>query len=92
MVWVIISEHPFTPVPVTKYTVVKVGLTEILVVVAPEFHEYVVAPLAVSVVELPEQIEDDVVFILIIGNVISWFTETVFDIEHPFIMSVVVTV
>jgi hypothetical protein len=42
--------HPFVPVPVTLY----VPICEIVIVgvVAPVLHKYVLAPLAVSVIEL----------------------------------------
>ena len=43
-------------VPVTVYTVVETGLTVIAAVAGPVFHEYVDAPLAVIVPELPLQI------------------------------------
>jgi hypothetical protein len=43
-------------VPVTLYTVVKVGLTTILVLVEEVFHTYELAPLTVNVVLPPEQI------------------------------------
>jgi hypothetical protein len=43
-------------VPVTVYTVVPVGETVTFAAVAPVFHEYVVAPLAVIVAVAPEQI------------------------------------
>ena len=40
-------------VTVTEYTVVELGLTLILAVVAPVLHKYVSPPEAVSVVESP---------------------------------------
>ena len=51
------SEQP-PVVPVTVYVVVVAGLTEIVDVVAPVLHTYVVPPFAVSVLELPEHIVD----------------------------------
>lgn len=47
--------QPFV-VPVTVYIVFTVGATIIALVVEPVFQEYVLAPLAVNVAELPEQI------------------------------------
>jgi hypothetical protein len=48
--------QPPVPVTVTVYVVLTVGLTVIAAVVAPVFQEYVVPPLAVSVVLAPLQI------------------------------------
>ena len=54
-----------------------------LVVLAPVFHAYVFAPLAVSVVLLPLQIVVEVAVILAVGN---GFTVTVVEdnVIHPF--------
>ena len=51
--------HPAALVPLRVYVVVVTGLTLITEVVAPVLHEYVAAPLPVSVVELPEHIVGD---------------------------------
>ena len=50
----VFEQPPFEPV--TVYVVVLPGLTEIDAVVAPVFHKYVVAPLAVIVADCPPQI------------------------------------
>jgi hypothetical protein len=47
--------HPAVE-PATVYVVVALGETEILLVLAPVFHVYVVTPLAVNVVVCPAQI------------------------------------
>jgi hypothetical protein len=49
-------EQPLEFVPVTVYVVVTLGLTEILALVAPVFHEKLDAPEAVSVADAPAQI------------------------------------
>jgi len=57
--------HPFAAVPVTTYVVVVVGETVTVVPVSdPGIHEYVDAPDAVIVVELPEQI-------VVVGDVVA---------------------
>ncbi len=48
--------HPFAPVPVTVYVVFEVGETEYDAVEGPPAQTYDEAPLAVKVVEAPEQI------------------------------------
>lgn len=54
--WVAVDEHPAL-VPVTVYVVVLAGETVTgLPDNDPGIHEYVVAPVAVSVAEFPEQI------------------------------------
>ena len=81
-----------TVVPVTVYVVEVVGLTVILEVVAPVFHEYVAAPFAVSVVELPEHIvvgKADAVT----AGVAFTVTATVFGaLGHPTVVPVTVYV
>ena len=49
-------EHPFASVPVRVYDVLLVGETVYAAVAGPPVHAYVEAPLAVNVVEAPEQI------------------------------------
>jgi hypothetical protein len=49
------AEQPLE-VPVTVYEVVAVGETVIELVVSPELHEYVAAPVAVNVAVPPAQI------------------------------------
>jgi len=48
--------HPIAFVPVTEYEVVVVGLTVMLGVLFPLFHEYIAAPDAVRVADEPAQI------------------------------------
>jgi hypothetical protein len=50
-----VSTQPFESVPVTLYTVGAAGLTEMLEVVWPVLHKYVIAPEAVKVSGFPEQ-------------------------------------
>jgi hypothetical protein len=52
------AEHPLALVPVTEYVVVALGLTTMLAPVWPVLHIYVLAPVAVSVVDSPWQITD----------------------------------
>jgi hypothetical protein len=47
--------HPFALVIFTEYTVVEVGLTEIVGVVAPLFQAYEIPPVAVKIAPDPEQ-------------------------------------
>ena len=56
---------------VTVYVVVVPGLTEIVDVVAPVLHEYVPAPLAVSVVEPPEHIVAGAADVVTVGVVFT---------------------
>jgi hypothetical protein len=49
-------------VPDTVYTVVEDGVTLIAFVVAPVFHEYAEAPLAVNIAVLPEQMVEELTF------------------------------
>ena len=56
MVPTVVLRQPKDVVPVTVYEVVDVGLTVIESVVVPVDQEYELAPLAVSVAELPAQI------------------------------------
>lgn len=74
-------------VPVTVYTVVTVGVTLIVEVVGPVFHEYVVAPAAVSVAGLPEQ---TVALFTVTVGVAFTFTETVRVLVHPLLLPVTV--
>jgi hypothetical protein len=88
-----VDVHPFTSVPVTVYVMVDVGFA---VTVAPVvalksvagLHAYVLAPLAVSGVDCPLQIDADVTEIT--GNGFT-VTVTCVDDVHPF-TSVPVTV
>ena len=77
-----IFEQPFASVPVTEYVVLfELGVTVSISLVPPELHEYVDAPLAVNVVELPIHTVVAPVM-LIVGNE---FTVTVVDdiFEQP---------
>lgn len=53
-----VPAQPLEFVPVTEYVVVAPGLTVMLAVVCPVFHWYDVAPLAVSVLDPPAQMDD----------------------------------
>jgi hypothetical protein len=66
------EQLPFAPV--TVYTVVEVGLTEIELVVAPVFHVYVVAPVAVKVAAPPEQIEAALTETVGVGLTVALYT------------------
>jgi hypothetical protein len=63
--------HPAASVPVTVYEVVEVGLTEIGLVVAPVFQEYVEAPLAVKVAVAPLQIVGELTVIVAAGLTVT---------------------
>lgn len=52
--------HPVVAVPVTVYDVFVVGVTDIVDVVAPVFHEYVDAPLAANTAVFPVHTDADV--------------------------------
>lgn len=56
VVTAVLEQPVAAAVPVTVYAVVDAGPTEIVEVVAPVFHEYVEAPVAVIVVLFPKQI------------------------------------
>lgn len=71
---------PLLPTVTTNYTVIED-------VVAPVFHEYVVAPVAIKLAELPEQI---VAFDIATVGVELTVTDTVFVFEHPFDVPVTV--
>ena len=77
-----VFEHPLEFVPVTEYVVVEVGLTVILAVISPVLHWYEVAPLAVNVLDPPEQIvEGDAVAVTFGVEPTETVTETV--LEQP---------
>jgi hypothetical protein len=86
-VTVAVFVHPAAVVPVTVYVVVTVGFA---VTVAPVVelrlvagaHEYVLAPLAVSVVLLPEQMEGAFGLMVIVGKGFT-VTVTVAVPVHP---------
>lgn len=59
-----------------EYVVLALGLTTILAPVWPVLHEYEPAPTAVSVAELPAQMEEDDALILTLGAAL---TNTVTD-------------
>ena len=74
---VVVVLQPSASVPVTVYVVFVVGVLVIELVVAPVFHEYVLAPLAVRLAVWPVQIPDDPE-ILTVG---FWATVTVCEPE-----------
>ena len=68
---------------------VTLGETEIALVVAPVFQEYDVAPEAVIVEELPEQIAVEEPIVLIVGVVLT-VRLIVFVLEQPEVVPVTV--
>jgi hypothetical protein len=58
-------------VPVTEYVVVVVGLTVMLLAVAPLFHTYELAPVTVSVAEAPAHIDDADALTLRVGAALT---------------------
>jgi uncharacterized protein Usg len=75
---VLVFEQPEV-VPVTVKIVVARGETETVLVVAPVFQEYDVAPEAVKVEVLPEQIAEKVDEILTVGDALT----TMFVVAVP---------
>ena len=81
--------HPETLVPVTVYPVVVIGETDIVAVVAPVFHKYVEAPLAVKTALDPGQIEVGLALAVTTGSGFT-VTDTVIDPVHPAVVPVTV--
>jgi hypothetical protein len=79
--------HPAASVPVTVYEVVLVGETEIGLVVAPVFHEYVEAPEAVNVAVAPLQIVGELTVIVAGGLIVTVATAVA---EQPVVVPVTV--
>jgi len=77
-----VAVQPLLLVPVTEYVVVTDGLTVIDDDVAPLLQTYDDAPLAVSVVDAPEQIVDDETLTLMLGMAFTVMTEEALP-EHP---------
>jgi hypothetical protein len=77
-----LTEHPFEFVPVTVYVVVTLGLTEMLALVAPVFHEKLDAPEAVSVADAPAQIVELDALTERLGDALT-NTVTLVETEHP---------
>lgn len=92
-VTVTVSGVPGQPdvVPVTVYVVVVPGLTEIVDVVAPVLHEYVPAPLAVSVVEPPEHIVAGAADVVTVGVVFTVIVTVAISLQ-PLVVPVTVYV
>ena len=92
-VTVAVLEQPLSPVPVTVYVVVPVGVTVYgltVDVVVPSFHEYDAAPLAVRLASCPRQIASWLVSAETVGSCLT-LTVTLAVLEHP-LPSVPVTV
>ena len=83
---VIDDEQPFD-VPVTVYVVFVLGVTEIVVVVAPLSQLYEEAPLADKVVESPEHIVE---LLTVITGLAFTKTFAIFVSEHPKVVPVTV--
>ena len=81
--------HPETLVPVTVQPVVTVGDTEIDPVVAPVFHEYVEAPLAVKTALAHGHIAVGLATAVIVGLGFTK-TDTVVEPLHPAVEPVTV--
>ena len=81
--------HPETLVPVTVYPVVVIGETDIVAVVAPVFHKYVEAPLAVKTALPPGQIEVGLALAVTTGSGFTK-TDTVGEPLHPAVIPVTV--
>jgi len=81
--------HPETLVPVTVYPVVIIGETDIVAVVAPVFHKYVEAPLAVKTALAPGHIAVGLATAVIVGLGFTK-TDTVIDPVHPAVVPVTV--
>ena len=80
------AEQP-DAIPVTVHVVVDEGVTEMELTVAPVFHKYAVAPVAVSVVVSPLQIDGELT--LITGNAVTLTVPDAVD-EHPLVVPVTV--
>jgi hypothetical protein len=77
-------------VPVTVYVVVVVGETVTVVPVKfPGIHVYVVAPVAVIVVLLPEQIVAPLVVVATVGDGVTVINRVVVDVQ-PDVVPVIV--
>ena len=81
--------HPETLVPVTVYPVVVIGETDIVAVVAPVFHKYVEAPLAVKTALAPGHIAVGLATAVIVGLGFTK-TDTVVEPLHPAVEPVTV--
>lgn len=84
-----LSVQELAAVPVKVYVVVIVGLTAYAAVKGPPDHVYVIAPLPVSVLENPEQIDELVAEIVIVGAVLTEITSTAVFVQ-PVIVPVTV--
>jgi hypothetical protein len=75
-----VPEQPAALLPVTVYEVLAVGETTIGLEVEPLLQEYVAAPDAVSVAELPEQIASELTVTVGVGFIVTVATAVA---EHP---------
>jgi hypothetical protein len=81
----VITSIPIHPLfsPVTVYVAVEVGLSTVEAVIAPELHEYVTAPFAVSVELNPVQIDAGLALAVTVGVVVTFNVITSIPVHPP---------